>query len=125
MFENQHCSVFLESVKYSATTFTTGFYTTLYNVGPALLHAAAVDVDHLEAWREAPYMTERNFGKLTAQLGGYTNATAEGGQLVAETFPQNEAGVGHFPNTVDTVCAVWLGKYFLELTLKCKKLGAC
>ena len=85
---------------------------------PAFLQASAVDVDHLEAWREEPDVVEGDERKLTPPLSGYTDTTEDSGQLVAETFPEVEAGVGEFPDTVDTVGSIRLCQYILKPALK-------
>ena len=52
-------------------------------------------------------MPEGDVGELTAPLGGDADTTTEGTELVADVFPEVEASVGKFPNTVNAMDTGW------------------
>lgn len=90
-------------------------------LGVELLGAATVDIQHLEAWCEEPDVIERNIGKFATPFGCYADSVEESGEFVAKVFPEVEAGVGEFPDTVDTVCTLRFGKHIFKCALKIGK----
>jgi len=72
------------------------------------LACCAVDLAHLEHGGDEPDVCEGDVGELTAELSGDADTTAESGDLVAQTEPEVEAGVGEFPDAVDGVSALGL-----------------
>lgn len=75
----------------------------------------AVDLEPLEAWSDVPDVVEGDVGKLTAPLCGDAATEAQGQQFVAEVFPEVKAGVGQFPDAVNTVGTVRLTENVVEV----------
>ena len=63
-------------------------------------------------------MPEGDVGELTAPLGGDADTTTEGTELVADVFPEVEASVGKFPNTVNTMDTGWFRQHIFKINLK-------
>jgi len=100
--------LFLELMEAKTTRHTDRFDTTCHTLSPDILAEPTVDLQDLEAWREAPDMVEGDVSELAAPLRGDADAAEQRGQLVAAAFPQVEAGVGELPYTVDTVGTIGL-----------------
>jgi len=90
---------------------------------PEPLQASTVEVHDLEAGCKEPDVGEGHASELAAPLGCETYTAQNGGDLVAETFPQVEAGVAELPHAVDGVGTVRLGQDIFELALETKKVN--
>ena len=65
-------------------------------------------------------MIEGNISEFTAPFRSYTDPTEKRCDLVAKALPEVKAGVGEFPDTVNTVGAFRFCDHIFPLTLKCK-----
>lgn len=102
----------------STTSNTAWLDAAVNTLGVKLLGAATVDIQHLETWCEEPNVIERYISKFTSPFGCNADSVEKGGEFVAKVFPEVEASVGEFPNTVDTVCTLRLGKHIFKCALK-------
>ena len=73
-----------------------------------LLHATTVDIEPFKARCDTPDMDKGDVGKFTAPLSCDTHAATRGHDEVADFLPEVKAGVGEFPDTVDTVGTIRL-----------------
>jgi len=104
--------------KQSATRLTHGLNAAANAGRVDPLADSAVELAHLEAGGDVPDVVECDLGELAAPLGGDADTAAEGGDLVAETEPEVEAGVREFPHAVDGAGTLGLTKNLLELDLQ-------
>ena len=72
------------------------------------LTKAAVDLADLQAWGDAPDVTESDVGELTTPFGSDANPAANRHDVVAKPLPTFVASSGTFVATVNSVSAIYL-----------------
>jgi len=110
--------LFLEVDKQGTACFADGFDAAANAGRVDPLADSTVELAHLEAGGDVPDVVECDLGELAAPLGSDADTAAEGGDLVAETEPEVEAGVREFPHAVDGAGTLGLTKNLLELDLQ-------
>mgnify|MGYP005953529027 CR=1 FL=1 len=95
-------------MEHSSEGFTARYHATIDAVGVDSLAKTAVDFENLQTRSNKPDVVEGNDGELAAPFSSDAAPKAQSEDLVAQSFPQIEAGVGHFPYAVNTVGTVRL-----------------
>ena len=72
------------------------------------LAQTAVDLADLQAWGDAPDVTESDVGELASPLSGDTNSTANRHDVVAKPLPAFVASSGTLVAAVNGVSAIYL-----------------
>lgn len=105
-------------VENGTTRFTEWHNTTTQTSVQHLFEYSTVEIADLQTWGDTPDMLESNRRKFTSPIGGHTDATEEGADLVTKSTPAVEACIRQFPHTVNTVSSFWFSQNILELDLK-------
>lgn len=112
---NQLLCSFLKMMEDSTTRFEAWRHAAVDAHSIETLANPAVDLKPLEAWSNVPDVVEGDVGKLTAPLCGDAATETQGQKFVAEVFPEVKAGVGQFPDAVNTVGTVRLAENVVEM----------
>lgn len=75
---------------------------------------ATVNLKYLQERRNIPHVVEGDVGKLATPLSSNTATATKGQKFVAEVFPAFKAGIGQFPNAVETMSAIWFSNHFVK-----------
>ena len=110
--------LFLESHEQSSRGFTARLNAASQTGLEQSLEDGAVNFTVFQHWCDDPDVVEGNICEFTSPFGGNTYTIAESCKLITDADPHVKAGVGEFPDTVNTVDTLGLSKDIFELDLK-------
>ena len=110
--------LFFESHEKSPHSFTARLKAASQAGLDQFLEDGAVNVKAFQQWCDDPDVVEGNICEFTSPFGGNTDTIAESCKLITDADPHVKAGVGEFPDTVNTVDTFGLSKDIFKLDLK-------
>ena len=115
---NEVKCLFLESHEKSPHSFTVRLNAASQAGLEQSLEDGAVNFTVFQHWCDDPDVVEGNICKFTSPFGGNTDTIAKSCKLITDADPHVKAGVGEFPDTVNTVDTLGLSKDIFKLDLK-------
>lgn len=118
LFVDCHWSLFLEMTETTTASFTARFQATTEARSGDLCKDGTVYLADSQRRRDVPDVIEGNTGKFATPFSRNTYSTEESRNFVAKSEPTIEAGIGQFPDTVDTANSLGFCQHILELDLE-------
>ena len=95
-------------VEHATARLHTGSETAVDTCGPHSLAESTVDLADLQAWGDAPDVTESDVGELASPLSGDTKSAAYRHDVVTKPLPAFVASSGTLIAEVNGVSAIYL-----------------